>query len=379
MLWFVSIALALYSLIHVYIILRVKYLLVGYPDLYRWVFWILVIFILMYPVGRILESFADSGIFKLMVHIGSFWIAVMAYLVISLLLLDIITLIFKISSVQLLSQPKINLIIFLSLISTIFIAVVIGNINANTIHIKHQDIEIRKPELTPGEIKIALITDIHLGTIIRNSYLKKIVDKTNSQNPDLILLGGDIVDEDVNTVIRQNMDQILKDLKAPLGTWAITGNHEFISRQADAMEEYLKRAGITMLRDSTAMIDSNIVLVGREDRAAYNFKRYSRKSLNSLLNGIDPTKHLIILMDHQPFHLQEAEMNQVDIQVSGHTHHGQFFPFNGITNIVYEKSWGYHRRGDTHYYVSCGAGTWGPRVRLGNRPEIVILHVKINN
>jgi predicted MPP superfamily phosphohydrolase len=79
----------------------------------------------------------------------------------------------------------------------------------------------------------------------------------------------------------------------------------------------------------------------------------------------------VILMDHQPFRLAEAEANGVDLQLSGHTHHGQLWPFNLITKKVYELSWGYKKKGSTHYYVSCGVGTWGPPIRTANRPEII--------
>ena len=95
-----------------------------------------------------------------------------------------------------------------------------------------------------------------------------------------------------------------------------------------------------------------------------------RKPLDKLLKNVD-RDYPIILMDHQPFHLEEGQKNGIDLQVSGHTHHGQIFPFNFITNKVFELSWGYLQKGDTHYYVSCGVGTWGPPVRLGSRPEII--------
>lgn len=97
-----------------------------------------------------------------------------------------------------------------------------------------------------------------------------------------------------------------------------------------------------------------------------------RKSLAELLSGVDRT-HPVIVMDHQPFHLEEAEQNGVDLQLSGHTHHGQLWPLNYITRAVYEVSMGYKKKGNTHYYVSGGVGSWGPPIRTGNRPEIVHL------
>lgn len=93
------------------------------------------------------------------------------------------------------------------------------------------------------------------------------------------------------------------------------------------------------------------------------------------MNGVD-ISHPVILMDHQAFRLEEAESNGIDLQLSGHTHHGQLWPFNFITKKVYELSWGYKKKGKTHYYVSSGVGTWGPPIRTGNRPEIVNIRLR---
>jgi len=129
------------------------------------------------------------------------------------------------------------------------------------------------------------------------------------------------------------------------------------------------------LRDRTVKINGSIYIIGREDRTIRQFSGKQRKPLAELMRQVD--KNLpILLMDHQPFGLNEAEENGVDLQLSGHTHHGQIFPINFITNAVYEKSWGYLQKGKTHIYVSCGVGTWGPPVRVGNRPEILNITIR---
>jgi len=100
-----------------------------------------------------------------------------------------------------------------------------------------------------------------------------------------------------------------------------------------------------------------------------------RKKLSELTEPLDKN-YPVILMDHQPFGLSEAENQGIDLQISGHTHYGQLWPLNYIVNRIYELAWGYKRKGNTQYYVSCGVGTWGPPVRLGNRPEIVQLRIR---
>ena len=132
-----------------------------------------------------------------------------------------------------------------------------------------------------------------------------------------------------------------------------------------------------MLRDEYVLIENEIYIAGREDRSIKQFSGRIRKPLEEIMNGIDKSKP-IILMDHQPVKLIEAEKNGVDLQLSGHTHHGQLWPFNFITKKVYELSRGYKTRGSTQYYVSCGAGTWGPPIRTGSKPEIIEIELKFN-
>jgi predicted MPP superfamily phosphohydrolase len=222
------------------------------------------------------------------------------------------------------------------------------------------------------ELNIVAASDIHLGTIIRNSRLKYIVDKINNLSPDLILLPGDIVDEDVSSVMEQNMASILKQLNAKYGVYAITGNHEYIGGVQETVK-YIRDGNVTVLMDSIEKIANSFYLIGRKDHSAISFGD-SRDTLATILESADKSLPLI-LVDHQPFNLEEAQMNGIDFQISGHTHHGQLFPFNFITKRVYEKSWGYMRKNSTQYYVSCGVGTWGPPMRLGNRPEI--LNIKV--
>lgn len=125
-----------------------------------------------------------------------------------------------------------------------------------------------------------------------------------------------------------------------------------------------------MVRDDYIKIDDAFYVIGREDRDSRRFASYNRKPLEKILAGIDQSFPMI-MMDHQPFGLNKAKENCIDLQLSGHTHNGQLWPLNYLIDKIYELGWGYIRRGDTHYYVSCGAGGWGPPVRTGSRPEII--------
>ncbi|MCD4736999.1 MAG: metallophosphoesterase, partial [Bacteroidales bacterium] len=200
------------------------------------------------------------------------------------------------------------------------------------------------------------------------------VKRINELKPDLILLGGDIVDEDLAPVIRNNIGKSLQRLNAPLGVIGVTGNHEYIGGVKEAVE-YLENHGITILRDTSFILDNGVMIVGREDHDKSRFAGGKRMSLGNLLDGIDTDKPLF-LIDHQPFDLVGKQNAGIDLTLSGHTHHGQMWPFNYVTKAIYEVSWGYRKKGNMHVYVSSGYGSWGPPVRLGNRPEIVFFRVK---
>jgi predicted MPP superfamily phosphohydrolase len=218
-------------------------------------------------------------------------------------------------------------------------------------------------------ISVVVISDIHLGTIIGKSRFDSIVSKINMMKPDIVLLPGDIVDEDLGPVIKQNLGESLLNVKSRYGIFAVTGNHEYIGGVEEACA-YLSAHGVRVLRDEAVRINNSFYLIGREDRIMPRFAGRQRKSMSELTDGI-PAEFPILLMDHQPFEVEESMEYGIDLQVSGHTHHGQLWPLNYITNAVYLLSWGYRKDGNRHLYVSCGVGTWGPPVRLGNRPEIV--------
>jgi len=221
-------------------------------------------------------------------------------------------------------------------------------------------------------LNIVMASDIHLGRNIGTRGLEKIVGMMNRLKPDLVLLPGDILDENVSTLPENNFSAPLQKIVAKYGVFAVTGNHEYYAGIKAAIAS-LRRGNVTVLEDTAVKIADAFYLIGRKDRAAMRFGE-GRQSLRDITKGVDPA-YPLILMDHQPFHLEESQQNGIDLQVSGHTHNGQMFPFNLITKRVYEIAWGYLRKGNTQYYVSCGVGTWGPPVRLGNVPEIVQIKV----
>jgi predicted MPP superfamily phosphohydrolase len=331
-----------------------------------------------YIIGRFLERKFLNLISAFFVYVGSLWLAAMVYFLLFVIAADIIRLadyFFGFLPVSFYSE-KFNLIFFAAVNSAVIFIVASGYINAINPVIRKLEITINKNAVSIKKLKIAAASDIHLGTIINRKRLKKIADKINSLKPDIILLPGDIVDEDIGPVIKQNAGELLRTLNAKYGVYAVTGNHEYIGGVEPAVK-YLSEHGINILRDDTVLIENSFYIAGREDRASRGFAGINRKPLDHILRDIN--KNLpVILMDHQPAKLNEAELNGIDLQLSGHTHHGQLWPFNFITKKIYEISTGYGKKTNTHYYVSNGAGTWGPPIRTGSRPEIVEIIINFN-
>ncbi|MFA5418464.1 MAG: metallophosphoesterase, partial [Bacteroidales bacterium] len=205
--------------------------------------------------------------------------------------------------------------------------------------------------------------------IIEKRHLRGIVDQVNALNPDIILIPGDIIDEDISPVIHTNVGEVLLQLRAKYGMYAVTGNHEYIGGVNKA-KEYLTSHGITLLSDTALLIDDSFYVIGREDLAISQFSGKRRKELSDIVEDIDTSKPMILL-DHQPIGLAQAESAGIDLQLSGHTHHGQLWPFNYITNRIFEVSRGLIKKGNTYILVSSGIGGWGPPVRTNSRPEIL--------
>ncbi|MDD3890657.1 MAG: metallophosphoesterase, partial [Syntrophomonadaceae bacterium] len=187
---------------------------------------------------------------------------------------------------------------------------------------------------------------------------------------------GDIVDEGVDLEAEQEMPAVLHSLHPQFGTYAVLGNHEYISDNAETTIGFLEQNGITVLRDQAVEIENCFYLVGRDDASRHRFNGSERLELPQIMNEVDASKLPVILLDHEPFNLGVSEQAGVDLQFSGHTHLGQIFPNNYITHAIYEQDWGYLRKNTLQLIVSCGYGTWGPPIRVGNRPEIV--HVLVH-
>ncbi|MCX6282525.1 MAG: metallophosphoesterase [Bacteroidetes bacterium] len=381
MILFVTVVVTIYTLVNYIIFNRALQAMPPGSSLRIWfiiVFWVLAS---SFVTARILERTTPCHFTEVLTWTGNFWLAFMLFFTLIVILLDITRLLNHffhfLPAIIYADYLRTKQIILIVSVACNVIMVSVGYINARNPRVRELNLKVAKSGHGRKSLTISMASDIHLGTIIRKAKARELVRLLNAPNPDLILLAGDVVDEDLAPVIKDNIGEALCELKAGIGVFAITGNHEYIGGAGPAVE-YLEKHCIKMLRDTALLVNGQFYLVGRDDRDKPRFTGKARKELSDIMKDVDRS-YPIILMDHQPFNLSNAADNGVDLQLSGHTHHGQIWPFNYITNAIYELSWGYKKIRDTHFYVSCGFGTWGPPVRLGNRPEVLIIHLIFNN
>ena len=251
--------------------------------------------------------------------------------------------------------------------TAVLTALMVGIFVYASVHYNHKErvsLDLDSGGRLQQPVTVVMASDLHIGYHNRRADLAKWVDMINAEHPDLVLIAGDIVDFSFRPVIEEDMAAEFRRIEAPV--YACLGNHEYYAGEPDA-EQFYREAGVNLLIDSSITVDG-VRVIGRDDRT-----NPKRKSLSQLVG--DDSLYTIVL-DHQPYHLEEAERQGVDFQLSGHTHRGQVWPLSWVTDALYECSWGSHQRGATHYYVSSGLGIWGAKYRIGTQSEYVVAQIR---
>ena len=349
------------------------------PGLPGWLYWLVFwVIALSYLAARFGQPFLPSWFSERLTLVGAFWLAAMFYFILILILVDIVRMLDRLLNF-IPTGFKTNPIVVPSmgiLVLTVVVAIIAyGYCNARNPRITHYDLTISKEAGSLDKLHAVMVSDLHLGTIIHNGRLTQMTDMIKALNPDIVLFAGDVIDENVAVVAEKQMEESFRQLKPKFGTYAVLGNHEYIGGHAEEIIKYLKAAGVKVLRDGYAKVGDAFYIIGRDDRSGQRFTGDSRLRLSELMEGINKSLP-VILLDHQPTNLEESHQNGVDLQLSGHTHRGQLFPNQWITELIYEVDWGQLRKGNLQVIVSSGYGTWGPPIRVGNIPEIVDINIK---
>lgn len=339
------------------------------------IFWVVS---MSYLVGRVSERVFHLKASRWLTVIGSYWLAAMFYFIIFLALLEIVRILdkwFAFLPRGFFHSPRTAPVAGAVVLLAVAAVFAYGWWNARNPVVRHYAVTIPKSAGNLEELKVVAVSDLHLGTIVHNGRLVKMAEMIQRLQPDLILLPGDIVDEDPGPFIEQDMKKAFAELAPVYGIYAVPGNHEYIGGQWDKIFKHLQEAGVRVLRDQTVKVGESFFLVGRDDSARTIFQGGRRKELKHILADIDHSLP-VILLDHKPDNLEEASQAGVDLQLSGHTHRGQFFPNNLITRRLFEVDWGYLSKENLQVIVSSGFGTWGPPIRVGSRAEILEIDIQ---
>ncbi|MDR0970137.1 MAG: metallophosphoesterase [Lentimicrobiaceae bacterium] len=329
----------------------------------------------LYLFSVLLHHDVPLSLSRVIENVGSIWFIFLLYALMAFILIDLVRLIncfFRfLPNIQSIGVFRTWQVVAMSVVGVITIVFLIGYVNFRNIDIYEIDITLQqKSPDAKQELNIVVASDLHLGNTIRKKTTQRFVEKINSLNPDIVLFAGDVINSDMRPVEALQLDEELKKLQAPMGVYAVLGNHEYISRDVAAVTHFFKKANIVLLRDNVLVIDKQLTLIGRDDRS-----NQSRKPLHEL---VAQTKNdlPILLIDHQPYNLDEAVENNVTLMVSGHTHNGQVWPITWIVENMYELAHGYMQKGNSHFYVSSGLGLWGPLLRIGSKSEIGLIRLR---
>ena len=330
-----------------------------------------LLLIISFPAGRILAQVDYNPFTYSLTLVSSVWMGLVLYLVLLALGTDLVWALLRVLS--LLGGKRIRLrvttrrVLAACMGLTVLSLGGVAWLEAHNLGVTRLDIPLRGLPAEMDGFTVVQLSDLHYGMLTENGKLSRIMERVNELKPDLIVITGDLVDEGVSHM--EEMAQPLKLLKSRHGVLAITGNHEYYAGVNRAVE-IMKSAGIEVLRNEMKVLPSGLQFLGVDDPTGSRRREEPAADLEKQLSRLDREKASILLY-HQPIHFEKAASFGVGLQLSGHTHGGQLYPIIYISRMIYPRTPGLHQIGESKMYVSRGAGTWGPPMRLGSPPEIV--------
>ena len=345
----------------------------------RWFLVAYTFLMISFILGKFIEQFYMGGLSHILVSIGSITLGFFFYALLSIVFIDLFRMVnhfipfFPAFVTEHHQQAK----FIAGIIATIVVFVIVGKgyLNAFKPHITDIKIEINKPKANFEELSIVALSDIHLGTMVNKAKVQRLIDAVNKINPDVVIIAGDNIDNNIKVVMHDQLLELFKQLKPKYGIYSCMGNHEYISGAHHELG-YFEKNGIQMVRDTAILVSNQFYIIGRDDITVKRVTGKARKSITELSKEID-FEYPALLLDHQPFKLNETAEFPVDLQFSGHTHNGQIWPANYITGLLFEQDWGYLKKKNTHFYISAGFGTAGMPIRVGSHSELV--HIRMRN
>lgn len=331
-----------------------------------------------------------TGIGRLVRMTGNYWLGIMLYMLLSIAVLHLLGFVIKkIPQTKKYVNRK-SFVIYGAVCAVLIIVTgAYGVINAHNIKTNRYEITVEKGSARINELNVVLIADLHMGYNIGRRSMRDMANLINAENPDAVVIAGDIFDNEYKALDNPDeLAEIFRGIKTKYGIYACYGNHDVAERllagftfsgdakkQSDVrMDEWLKSAGITLLRDEYVLIDDSFYIYGRPDYQKPGRGIDKRKTPQEVTENLDKSKPIIVI-DHQPRELGELADVGVDVDLCGHTHDGQVFPGNLTIKLMWENACGYLKKGNMHNIVTSGVGLFGPNMRVGTDAEICPIHI----
>jgi predicted MPP superfamily phosphohydrolase len=340
---------------------------------------LLIIFMLIMVLApfiiNVSERYGFEFFARVMSYVGYIWMGGLFLFASSSLLFEIYRLVIYLASVisrKDLSAmaPSAGLSFFIPLLLSIAICIY-GYFEAKDIQTEHVTIMTSRLPEHISRFKIVQISDVHIGLIVREERLEKIINRVKAANPDILVSTGDLVDGQINNL--EGLAELLKDINPGYGKFAITGNHEYYAGIDQAMD-FTRKAGFKFLRGEGVHVGDIMNIAGVDDPAGIAFNRFHKVSEKALLSELGNGR-FTLLLKHRPI-VDNASQGLFDLQLSGHTHKGQIFPFTLITRMFFPNQSGIlNLFNNSTLYVSRGAGTWGPPIRFMSPPEVTVIEL----
>ncbi|MGN0353711.1 MAG: metallophosphoesterase [Muricoprocola sp.] len=344
-------------------------------------------------IGFLLPS---GNVRRIICKVGNAWLGLSIFIVSSFLFVMVLRLVIKYTRLKNRPWAQSGFLTILAAVFVITVSLILyiyGVWNAKKIQCTQYEVTVHKSVEGQDELKIILLADLHLGYNIGCGHMRKMVEIVNEENADLVVIAGDIFDNDYEALEDpEELSEILRGIQSRYGVYACYGNHDIrekilagftfdkdnTDKMSDPrMDQFVKDCNITLLRDEYVLVNNSFYVYGRPDKEKPGRGITQRKAAGEITNGMDKTKPIIVI-DHEPKELQELSDAGVDLDLCGHTHDGQVFPGNIIVDHFWENACGYLQKGQMHNIVTSGVGVFGPNIRVGTKSEICSIKVRFD-
>lgn len=329
--------------------------------------WVVVIIACYMPLVFALNDLLPETIMNVPMFLAEYYIYTLLYLFLLVRATDILirlSLKFRLFPATFIQNPLTKMAMLIVVFVGLIFILVAGNKRYNKIAEKEYYIQVEAKDAAIDSLTICFVADMHLNNFTSDQFIDSYIEHVPKINPDIILYGGDMVES--GRIFQEKLaeiDQKLKVLKPVYGKYIVGGNHDNFKRNG-----YDEKSDLFFLSDTVIKVANSFYIMGLRYRAYNDKPIYELKQIC--------TENLpVLLLDHSPYQLEAAYTNDINIQLSGHTHYGQVWPLNYIIKLMYELPWGYRKIQNTHFFVTSGIQGWGTPIRTAGRSEIMVIHV----